>query len=89
MFGATNSTDLYWQEYLVGPLPVTNSTSIVPLTYPFNNNQIGKTAVHPIYSSSDGVLFQTRLSSELEDITKALWNSVIQLSLDMVCADII
>jgi primary-amine oxidase len=75
-FGATNSTDSYWQEYLVGPLPATNSTSIRPLTFPFNNEQPGRTMVHPVYSSSDGVLFQTKMSSDIEAITKELWNTV-------------
>jgi hypothetical protein len=88
MFGATNSTDLYWQEYLVGPLPATNSTNIVPLTYPFNNQQPGKTSVHPIYSPSDIVSFQTMLSSEIEEITKELWNSVMPPSLHMMRANV-
>jgi primary-amine oxidase len=76
MFGATNSTDSYWQEYAVGPLPVTNSSNLTPLTYPFNNQRPGQTRVHPIFSSSDGVLFLTKLSTDIEDITKELWNSV-------------
>ncbi|KAH7408662.1 copper amine oxidase [Phaeosphaeria sp. MPI-PUGE-AT-0046c] len=77
MFGATNSTDTYWQEYLVGPLPATNGTNVVPLTYPFNNKEPGKTLVHPVYAPADGVSFQTKLSSDIEDITKQLWNSTI------------
>jgi primary-amine oxidase len=80
MFGATNSTDLWWQEYVVGPLPATNSTIVESLTYPFNNLQEGKTNVHPVYSTNDGALFQTKLSSDLEVITKQLWNSVSRSS---------
>lgn len=76
MFGATNSTDMFWQDYLVGPLPATNATNIVPLTFPFNNKEPGKTLVHPIYSPVDGGGFQSKLSSDIEDITKQLWNSV-------------
>jgi primary-amine oxidase len=76
VFGATNSTDSYWQEHLVGPLPATNSTSITPLTFPFNNENLGKTKVHPIYSSSDAVQFQTKMSSDAEIITRELWNAV-------------
>ncbi|KAF2821363.1 amine oxidase catalytic domain-containing protein [Ophiobolus disseminans] len=75
--GATNSTDMFRQEYAVGPLPATNSTSIAPLQYPFNNIQAGKTKVHPVYSPSDGASFLTKLSAEFEDITKELWNSTI------------
>jgi primary-amine oxidase len=76
MFGATNSAGLWWQEYVVGPLPATNATKVKVLTYPFNNQQAGKTNVHPVYSPNDGALFQTKLSSDVEDITKQLWNSV-------------
>lgn len=79
MFGATHSTDLYWQEFLVGPLPVSNSTRITPLTFPFNNEKTGKTKVHPIFSSTDATAFQTKLSSDIEDVTKTLWNSVGRL----------
>ncbi|KAH3911953.1 amine oxidase [Parastagonospora nodorum] len=75
--GATNSTDLFWQEYLVGPLPATNTTNIARLTYPFNNNNPGNTKVHPIYSASDAVQFQTKISSDVENITRELWNTTI------------
>ncbi|KAF1943394.1 amine oxidase catalytic domain-containing protein [Clathrospora elynae] len=73
--GATNSTDMYWQEYMVGPLPTTNSTHVEPLTYFFNNAQPGRTPVQPIYSPNDAVQFQLKFGSEIEDITKQLWNS--------------
>jgi primary-amine oxidase len=76
MFGATNLTDLYWQEFAIGPLPVNNSTSITPLTFPFNNENLGKTKVHPVFSPTDAMAFQTKLSSDIEDVTKMLWNSV-------------
>jgi primary-amine oxidase len=78
---------MYWQEYLVGPLPANNSTDIVPLTYPFNNQKLGVTNVHPIYSTTDGVSFQVKMSSEIEDITKRLWNSVMHLSPGTICAN--
>ena len=73
---AFGATDLYWQEFLVGPLPVTNSTKIEPLTYPFHNEQPGITDVHPVYSPTDAVQFQTTFGLEIENITKELWNSV-------------
>ncbi|KAH8704667.1 copper amine oxidase [Phaeosphaeriaceae sp. PMI808] len=76
-FGATNSTDSYWQEYAVGPLPATSLTRILPLTFPFHNEQPGKTKVHPIYSPLDAALFQAKISTELTDITMILWNTTI------------
>ncbi|KAH7341181.1 copper amine oxidase [Pyrenochaeta sp. MPI-SDFR-AT-0127] len=69
--------DLYWQEYIVGPLPATNITTVEPLTYPFHNAQPGKTKVNSVYSIEDVVQFQYIFSAEVEDITKELWNSTI------------
>lgn len=74
--GATNSTDGYWQEYMVGPLPATNSTKVEPLAYPFTSSPPGQTKVHPIYSAEDGAGFLTKMSAALEDITMKLWNGV-------------
>jgi primary-amine oxidase len=76
MIGATNSTDSYWQEYMIGPLPATNVSDILPLTYPFNSQKPGQTKVHPIFSSTDGSLAVTSLSAQVGDITKAIWNTV-------------
>jgi hypothetical protein len=73
VFGGEN---LYRQEYMVGPLPATNSTEVKPLTAPFNNQQLGKTFVHPVYSPEDGAQFQAKVGSDIEDITKKLWNTV-------------
>jgi primary-amine oxidase len=73
VFGAE---DLYWQEYIVGPLPATNSTMIEPLTYPFHNTQPGRTKVHPVYSNNDASQFQNMFGSQAADITKELWNTV-------------
>jgi primary-amine oxidase len=75
-FGATNLTDSFWQEYMVGPLPTTNLSKLQPLTYPFHNQQPGKTKVHPVYSRVDGSAFLTKVSEEIEDVTMELWNSV-------------
>jgi primary-amine oxidase len=61
---------------MIGPLPATNVTDIVPLTYPFNSQKPGQTKVHPIFSSTDGGLAITGLSAQVEDITKAIWNTV-------------
>ena len=85
--GQTNETDLYWQEYLVGPLPATNGTVVEPLTYLFQNQSPGKTALHPIYSGYTAISLQTRISEELEDITRELWNSVSTSCLDAATAN--
>jgi primary-amine oxidase len=74
--GATNSSDLYWQEYVVGPLPVTNATTVEPLTYPFHNSQPGRTALHPAYIPNDGTNFLLKFGADVEDISVALFNSV-------------
>lgn len=74
--GATNSTDEYWQEYMVGPLPATNSTKVELLAYPFTSSPPGQTKVHPIYSAEDGGAFLTKMSATIEYITMKLWNGV-------------
>jgi primary-amine oxidase len=74
--GATNSSDMYWQEYMVGPLPATNGTVIEPLTYPFDNSQPGRITVHPVYIPNDGANFLTKFSADVEDISVALFNTV-------------
>jgi primary-amine oxidase len=68
----------YLEEYMVGPLPASNATTIQPLKYPFNSNVPGKTII-PRYLISDlsGPLAQ--FWSEVEDITKKLWNTVSRL----------
>jgi primary-amine oxidase len=72
----SGTEELYWQEYMVGPLPATNMTDIQPLTYPFTNSQPGKTVVNPVYSATDGAQFQEKFGLEVEDITKELFNTV-------------
>ncbi|KAF1836803.1 amine oxidase catalytic domain-containing protein [Decorospora gaudefroyi] len=73
--GATDTTDVYWQEYMIGPLPVTNSTTVAPLTYLFNNARPGRTAVHPVFSANDGLQFQLKLATEVDDIARKIWNA--------------
>lgn len=71
---------------MIGPLPATDSTKIEPLTYPFNSSPPGITKVHPVYSPIDGNAFLTKVSSEVEDITKELWNGVSYMALASVQA---
>jgi len=77
-FGATNLTDSFWQEYMVGPLSSANSTKtkVELLTFPFNSSPPGKTKIHPVFSLTDGAAFVTKVSAEVEDITKELFNGV-------------
>jgi hypothetical protein len=72
----SGTEELYWQEYMVGPLPATNTTAIHTLTYPFTNSQPGKTVINPVYSATDGAQFQEKFGLEVEDITRQLWNTV-------------
>ena len=73
---ATNASQVYWQEYMVGPLPATNATVVQPLTFPFQNTQRGKTTMHPLYSPIEGTNFLTKFGTEHEDIAQRLFNTV-------------
>jgi primary-amine oxidase len=66
----------YRQEYIVGPLPATNSTPVVPLTFPFNNEQPGKTRSTYIYAVDSTDEWIAALSDEIANITTQIWNSV-------------
>lgn len=69
-------SEAYNQEYIVGPLPATNATSVRPLTYPFNNKGRGKGRLLSIYAAGSGLgEFLERLANDTEDITRALWNA--------------
>lgn len=75
VFAATEEP--YYQEYIVGPLPATNATAVKPLTYPFNNQDPGKTKVNAFYLQGPDVgLFVQRFASDIEDITQEIWNTV-------------
>jgi primary-amine oxidase len=67
---------MYWQEYMVGPLPATNATIIERLTYPFHNSQPEETAVHPAYVPNDGTNLLFNFGAEVGDISIALFNAV-------------
>ena len=67
----------YYQEYMVGPLPATNVTKLQPLTYPFNNEEPGKTKVPPLtLPGQDVSSFILAFGADVEDITQELWNTV-------------
>ncbi|KAF2105655.1 copper amine oxidase [Lophiotrema nucula] len=67
----------YYQEYMIGPLSAANSSRVQPLTYPFNSNNPGKTNIAPLFIGQDAGPFVVKFSSEIEDITKYLWNTTL------------
>ncbi|OAG04417.1 membrane copper amine oxidase [Paraphaeosphaeria sporulosa] len=73
----TSQEGPFRQEYLVGPLPATNATPIVPLTYPFNNEQPGKSRSPYLYAVNTTSDWIASLSNEIANITNQIWNSTI------------
>ncbi|RMZ73916.1 Copper amine oxidase [Pyrenophora seminiperda CCB06] len=74
--GATNSSNAYWQEYMVGPLTDANSSTIEPLTYPFQNSQPGRIELQTVDSGDNEFgLFLTKFGKDHEDIWQRLFNS--------------
>lgn len=62
---------------MVGPLPATNITKLQPLTHPFNNQHPGKTIIPSLTLPGQNVQAAIlQLGSDIEDITKELWNTV-------------
>ncbi|KAF2646794.1 amine oxidase catalytic domain-containing protein [Massarina eburnea CBS 473.64] len=66
----------YLQEYVIGPLPATNATAVMSLQFPFNNDKPGRTRLPSIFAA-DVESFLEQLSSDVEDITRAIWNTTI------------
>ncbi|KAF2179308.1 amine oxidase catalytic domain-containing protein [Zopfia rhizophila CBS 207.26] len=74
LFGAT--ADPYVQDYMVGPLPVTSSTKIQPLTFLYNNKSPGKIMVANADGDSTTVLFDS-IGSSIDEITRKFWNATL------------
>ncbi|KAF2269570.1 amine oxidase catalytic domain-containing protein [Lojkania enalia] len=70
-----SASESYWQEYMIGPLPITDSTPVKPLAYPFNKARPGRTEVPRVFSTGEVGQFQTILGEEIEDITREIWNT--------------
>ncbi|KAK8065730.1 Copper amine oxidase [Apiospora hydei] len=71
LFGATEEP--YMEAFVVGPLPLSNSTTAQPLSF-FSNRQKGsKIRVHDADFSTDGDLSKAFLT-EAADVLKILWN---------------
>lgn len=63
------------EEFIVGPLPLSNATSAHPLSF-FSNRQKGsKIRVHDADFATDGDLSKAFLT-EAADVLKILWNVV-------------
>ncbi|PVI02589.1 amine oxidase catalytic domain-containing protein [Periconia macrospinosa] len=71
-----SANELYLEEYIVGPLSISNVTSVQPLTFPFNNRKSGKTRLASIFAA-DTTKWFPQFSADIEDITRELWNTTI------------
>ncbi|KHO00534.1 Copper amine oxidase [Metarhizium album ARSEF 1941] len=81
MFGATPNP--YLQDYVIGPLPVTNMTEVQPLRFLYNNAGKGRVAV----DFADGgalVDFANGVGLSVADITKLLWNATLEDTLSLL-----
>lgn len=62
--------------YAVGPLPVSNTTQILPLTYPFNS---GKNAVKSLFTDFGAIAdFSMKLGQSISDITQDLLGATMR-----------
>lgn len=64
----------YIQEWMVGPLPISDSTTLQPLNYLYNKG----TGTQRVYDADDDALddFMNKIGASIADITLALWNGV-------------
>lgn len=64
----------YLQEFMIGPLPVSNETTLEPLNYPFNKG----VGMQRIYNAdADAYLvFLANISASVEDILMEMFNGV-------------
>lgn len=73
MFGATPNPFL--QDYVIGPLPITNNTQVQPLQFLYNNAGKGKVAVD-FADRSEVLQLAKDVGLSVADITKLLWDGV-------------
>ena len=65
----------YVQEYQVGPLPITQQSTVTPLSYIYNSGGKGKQYIY----NADAVSiaeFQYQVGTQVANITKKLLNGV-------------
>ncbi|KAJ1329863.1 diamine oxidase [Microdochium nivale] len=71
MFGATENP--YVREYVIGPLPITNTTTVSPYTFRTTRGGDGKVKIYNA-DQSKYVDLTASILQEAEDVTKFLWN---------------
>lgn len=64
---------------MIGPLPVSNETTLQPLNYPFNKG----VGIQKIYNADPGAYsqFLVNISASVEDILMVLFNGVSIIAL--------
>ncbi|KAL1876689.1 hypothetical protein Plec18167_005097 [Paecilomyces lecythidis] len=62
----------YIQEWMVGPLPISDTSTLQPLNYLYNKG----TGTQRVYDADDDALddFMNKIGASIADITLALWN---------------
>ncbi|KAL6824800.1 amine oxidase catalytic domain-containing protein [Trichoderma sp. SZMC 28015] len=81
MFGATPNPFL--QDYVIGPLPITNNTQVQPLRFLYNNAGKGKVAVD-FADRSEVLQFAKDVGLSVADITKLLWDGTLNDTLSLL-----
>jgi len=71
MFGATETP--YAREYMVGPLPITEASTVTPYTFRTTRGGDGKIYVRNA-DQAKYLELTNSIIKEAEDVTKALWN---------------
>ncbi|KAM0297109.1 hypothetical protein ACHAPM_009978 [Fusarium culmorum] len=83
MFGVPENA--YLQEFKVGPLPITNASSVTPFTFANTKKGDGKiSVVNP--DAEDYGNFNLKIMKEAEDVTKRLWNLTVDDGLQIPLA---
>ncbi|KAK9435079.1 Copper amine oxidase [Metarhizium brunneum] len=81
MFGATLNPFL--QDYVIGPLPVSNNTQVQPLQFLYNNAGKGKVAVD--FADRSAVhRYVKDVGMSVADITKRLWDGTLNDTLALL-----
>ncbi|PKK54618.1 hypothetical protein CI102_891 [Trichoderma harzianum] len=81
MFGATPNPFL--QDYVIGPLPITNNTQVQPLQFLYNNAGKGKVAVD-FADRSEVLQLAKDVGLSVADITKLLWDRTLNDTLSLL-----
>jgi len=80
MFGATEKP--YIQEYMVGPLPITEKSTVQPDNFRTNRGGDGKVSV--LNADPDAyAIFDSSVMADAADVTKFLWNLVSERALEI------